>query len=79
MSWLTGLMVFFVIWWTVIFAVLPLGVRRGEDNVAGAERGAPAKPDLLRKALITTAITAVLWALWYVTWMLDVFSFRNVG
>ena len=25
MSWATGLMVYLVIWWTVLFAVLPLG------------------------------------------------------
>jgi len=79
MSWVTGLMVFAVIWWTVIFAVLPLGVRRAEDDVPGADRGAPARPQLRRKALITTAISAVLWLLWYVVWVLDVFAFRDVG
>ena len=79
MSWVTGLMVFAVIWWTVIFAVLPLGVRRADDDVPGADRGAPARPQLLRKALITTAISAVLWLLWYVVWVLDVFTLRDVG
>ncbi|MCW5748938.1 MAG: DUF1467 family protein [Alphaproteobacteria bacterium] len=76
MSWATGIMVFIVIWWTVIFAVLPLGVRRAQDDVRGADRGAPARPDLLRKALITTAITTVLWLIWFVVWGLDVFGLR---
>ena len=33
MSWATGLMVYLVIWWTVLFAVLPLGVRRDRKSV----------------------------------------------
>ena len=77
MSWITGLLVFFVIWWTVIFAVLPLGVRRIEDPTPGVDRGAPEKPQLLRKAIICTAISAVLWCVWYVVWVFDVFSFRK--
>lgn len=56
-----GAVVIFVItWWTVFLAVLPLGVRgRWEseaDGVAGADPGAPAEPDLKRKALLTTGI-----------------------
>ena len=77
MSWITGLLVFFVIWWTVIFAVLPLGVRRIEDPTPGVDRGAPEKPQILRKAIICTAISAVLWCVWYVVWVFDVFSFRK--
>ena len=37
MSWVTYVLVFAVIWWTVIFAVLPLGVRRvGVTKAASA-------------------------------------------
>ena len=79
MSWVTGAMVFFVIWWTVLFAALPLGVQRIEDPTPGVDRGAPQHPQLLRKALITTAITTVLWAVWYIGWVLDAFGFRAGG
>ena len=51
MSWATGLMVYLVIWWTILFAVLPLGVRRVENPGRGQDRGAPERPQLLRKAL----------------------------
>ncbi|MGE3650142.1 MAG: DUF1467 family protein [Reyranellaceae bacterium] len=77
MSWVTGITVFMVIWWTVIFAVLPLGVQRMKNPTPGVERGAPEQPQILRKALICTAITAVLWSIWYVVWVFDVFSFRK--
>ena len=53
MSWATGVMVYLVIWWTILFAVLPLGVRRVENPGKGEERGAPERPQLLRKAIIT--------------------------
>jgi predicted secreted protein len=77
MNWITGLLVYMVIWWTVIFAVLPLGVRRIENPTPGVDHGAPEKPQLLRKAIICTAISAVLWCVWYVVWVFDVFSFRK--
>ena len=44
MSWATGVMVYLVIWWTILFAVLPLGVRRAETPGTGEERGAPERP-----------------------------------
>ncbi len=58
---------FVIIWTIVFFAVLPWGVRsRHEstpDGVEGAEEGAPANPRLFEKALVTTAIAALLFAL----------------
>lgn len=77
MSWVTGVLVFAVIWWTVIFAVLPLGVRRLENPTRGVDRGAPEKPQLRRKAIICTIITSLLWGVWYVVWVVDVFSLRK--
>ncbi len=57
--------IYFVMWWIVLFAVLPFGVRSQEEGGAvspGTERGAPMAPLLLRKALWTTGISAVLFA-----------------
>lgn len=78
MSWATGLMVYIVIWWTVLFAVLPLGVRRVEKPGKGEEHGAPERPQLLRKAVITSAVAAVLWLGFYFLHRADVFSFRRL-
>lgn len=78
MSWATGLMVYLVIWWTVLFAVLPLGVRRAENPGKGEERGAPERPDLVRKAIITSVVAAVLWLAFYFLHRADVFSFRRM-
>ncbi|HKU94856.1 MAG TPA: DUF1467 family protein [Vineibacter sp.] len=73
----TSILVFAVIWWTVIFAILPIGVRRAENLTRGSDQGAPERPDLKRKALITTAITVVLWLLWYAVWVQDIFDLRG--
>lgn len=71
MSIVGAIIVFLIVWWTVLFAVLPWGVRgRWEaphDGVEGAEPGAPVEPQLRRKLLITTgialAVTAVISAI----------------
>ena len=77
MSWATGVMVYLVIWWIILFAVLPLGVRRVENPGRGQERGAPERPDLRRKAIITSIVAAVLWIAFYLFHQADIFSFRD--
>ena len=63
MDWFTGVVLFVLIWWIVIFAVLPFGTRPVDvDQEAGGWRGAPERPMLARKVVMTTVITAVLWA-----------------
>lgn len=78
MNWATGIMVYLVIWWTILFAVLPLGVRRVENPGKGQERGAPERPQILRKAVITSIVAAVLWIAFYFLHQADVFSFRRM-
>jgi predicted secreted protein len=72
-------MVYIVLWWVVLFAILPLGVKRVENPGRGQERGAPEKPDLLRKAIITSVVAAVLWIGFYVLHQADIFSFRTMS
>jgi predicted secreted protein len=71
MSLLTSISVFFVIWWTVLFAVLPIGSRSyhemGLKPPGGGDPGAPVNPNLKRKFLTTTWIALVAFAiLWLV-------------
>ena len=67
MSTPLAIAVYFTTWWVVLFAVLPFGVRSQHeagvtDLPAGVDRGAPVAPMLLRKALWTTIISALLFA-----------------
>ena len=61
----TGLAVYLIIWWLVIFMVLPWGVRRidPDDLLDGEDPGAPAKPRMLLKLLVTTVISGVVFVL----------------
>lgn len=81
MTWYTGLFVFVIIWWLVLFTVLPWGVRQPEaDEIEpGQMSGAPHKPQLLRKLLVTTAIATVLWAGAYYLITSDLISFREMA
>jgi predicted secreted protein len=65
MSFATGLIVFVIVWWLVLFMVLPWGIRREETPEEGHEPGAPQNPRILMKAVITTVIAAVIWGAIY--------------
>lgn len=57
---------YFTIWWVVLFVTLPFGVlsQHEEPEMApGTDPGAPVAPNLLAKALWTTAISAVVFCL----------------
>ena len=64
---LTGAIVlYFVLWFVVMFVLLPIGQRSQADMgevVPGTPPGAPHAPPLIRKALIATVISAVIWAI----------------
>jgi predicted secreted protein len=70
MSLTLGLALYFLIWWVVLFAVLPLGVRTQAEEgniVPGTPESAPVKPRLVRVAIITTIVAGIVFAgLWVV-------------
>jgi predicted secreted protein len=68
MSITLGIAIYFVIWWTVLFAVLPIGVRTQAEEgsvVPGTPESAPAKPRLLRVAVLTSLISAAVFGIVY--------------
>ncbi|MFB9952923.1 DUF1467 family protein [Rhizobium puerariae] len=74
MSLLTVAAIYFIIWWTVLFIVLPLGYRSQQEDgevAAGTVESAPAKFRGGRVVLLTTVISAVLYAAYHLasTWL----------
>ena len=66
MTWSLGTATYFIIWWVLLFAILPFGVQSQhelDDIVPGTEPGAPARPRLLIKLTANTIIAALLWAI----------------
>jgi len=69
MSKTTAVAVFFLIWWVVLFAVLPWGVHSQHetgDIAPGTDPGAPVLPHLRRKLVVTTLVAGVLFVACYV-------------
>ncbi|HEY5290495.1 MAG TPA: DUF1467 family protein [Caulobacteraceae bacterium] len=67
MSFVTVIFIFLVIWWTALFAILPIGVRshweEGVPTPGGGDPSSPVEPKLKRKFLTTTWVAALLTAL----------------
>jgi predicted secreted protein len=63
MGFVSGAMVFFVIWWIVLFIVLPFGIHAEDNPKKGFATSAPKNPKLKKKFLITTTLTTFIWGI----------------
>ncbi len=73
MTLVTGIATYVIIWWLTLFIVLPFGVVTQEEAgevEEGTAPSAPARPQIVRKLLITTAASLVIFAGAY--WLLEV-------
>lgn len=76
----TSFVLYVLIWWTVLFAVLPFGTRPVADaDDATGWRGAPARPLIGRKLLATTLVSLVLWGAATLVIRSDWLSFRDMA
>ena len=69
MSLVSGLAIYFIIWWLVLFTMLPIGARSphelGEDVETGHAPSSPVAPRLLFKFLLTTVVAGAIFAVVY--------------
>ena len=73
--------IFFVVWWVVLFAVLPFGVKSQHEAGSfepGTDPGAPQRPLLLIKVVATTAISAVVVTIAYAVWESGIIPFDRI-
>ena len=76
-----GVAIYFVIWWIVLFAMLPIGVRTQEEdgNVSpGTVESAPSLPRLLPKMLATTVIATLIFAVVYAVLVHRIFTLDDI-
>jgi predicted secreted protein len=78
MNIVSAIVVFVVLWWLVFFMVLPWGVRRLDAPEPGQEFGAPERPMLWRKALITAVIATILFGITYAIVTSDLLPLREM-
>lgn len=68
MAVITVFAFYFILWWLTFFTVLPIGVRtqdEDDDVTLGTVSSAPSQPMIVKKMLITTAVSAIILALIY--------------
>ncbi|SNB51419.1 Predicted secreted protein [Arboricoccus pini] len=65
MTWYEMLVTYVVTWWLVVFMVLPFGAQPVEKPEPGHDPGAPAKPRLFIKFVITSVLSALITAAIY--------------
>jgi predicted secreted protein len=81
MAWFTAAAIYFVLWWVVLFAVMPFGVRTQHDEgttVPGTVASAPSRPHFFKAAIRTTLVSAVLFAGFYYLYGLKGYSFADL-
>ena len=72
MSPVTAVAIYFVVWWIVLFAVLPWGVHSQQESgevAPGTDPGAPNLPNLKRKLVWTTIVATVVFGAWYILYV----------
>ena len=64
MATTTAVAIYFLIWWIVLFAVLPWGVRaQGEEGAPGHRSRRAAGTAAVAKLVWTTVVAGVLWGI----------------
>jgi predicted secreted protein len=75
----TVIAIYFIIWWMVLFAVLPWGVHSQQESgevMPGTEPGAPAVHRIWRKLVWTTVIAGVVFGILVVVYKAGLIPFE---
>lgn len=78
MTIFTGIIVYLLIWWTALFTVLPWGLQH-EKTDPGHAGGAPVRPRLKLKILVTTGISAIIWGVIFILIESGIIDFRAIA
>jgi len=81
MSWISIAAVYFIIWWTLLFVALPVGLRTQDDEkdvILGTTSSAPSGKHMLRAVIRTTVLSAVVMAILLVLTRVLGYSFDDI-
>lgn len=79
MTVFTGIVVYLLVFWTVLFVVLPWGNHPPAQAEPGTMDGAPANPRIARKFLITACVATALWLVIFVLIETEVIDFHEIA
>jgi predicted secreted protein len=78
----TAIAVYFIVWWLVLFAVLPFGIRSQQESgsfAQGTDPGAPTIAAIARKLVWTTVIAAIVFAIGATIYIYRLVSLNDLG
>jgi predicted secreted protein len=81
-AWTTILAIYFLIWWTVLFAVLPWGIKSQHETgeiVPGTDPGAPTITGFKSKLIWTTVVATVVFAVFYGVYVTRLVTLEDLG
>jgi len=80
MSYIEMLVVYVILWWLVLFMVLPFGITRVDPDtlLPGQDPGSPAKGRMVMKLIVTSGISAILLVIYYFIATSGLISFRDM-
>jgi predicted secreted protein len=74
--------IYMIVWWTVLFAVLPFGSKTyaeaGIEVTDGGDPGAPVEPRLKHKAWTTTWVSAIVFAIGYAVYAFHLIQLPDI-
>jgi predicted secreted protein len=74
----TAIAIYFILWWVVLFAVLPWGVHSQQEGAAvapGTDPGAPAVHRVWMKLVWTTVISVVVFGVFAAIYKLNLIPY----
>ena len=80
MSLVGGIVILVIIWMVIFFNVLPFNIKSQIENKKiskGTDPGAPSNPYLLKKLLITSVISLIVFALINLLTYFELINFRQ--
>ena len=76
-----SIIVYVLIWWIIFFSVLPIGIQSNKEKfkekIEGIDPGAPNNPKIVKKFLITTIITSIIFIVIYYLVESDLLDLRE--
>lgn len=79
MTIFTGIILYIMIYWLALFAVLPFGNKPVEEPELGNATGAPANPRMKEKFIVTAIVAAVIWLTVFLLIKFDVIDFYDIA
>ena len=79
---ITGsIIIYVIIWWIIFFSVLPVGIQSNKEvfkeKLEGIDPGAPKNPKIVKKFLITTIMTTIIFVLIYYLVKIELLNLRE--